>query len=110
MTAENAEKRSAGDRGKLVRVSIMGQEYPIRADADEEYIREIAAFLDERMRAIQQAEPSRPPLKIAILAALNLADELFTLRRERKEIVQKFEQKAKEFSNHLDQGLLDDLS
>jgi cell division protein ZapA len=109
MTADNEymEQQSSGDQGRVVRVSIMGQEYPIRADADDEYIREIAAFLDERMRAVHQAEPSRPPLKIAILAALNLTDELFTLRRERQEIVERFEQKAKEFSQHLDQGLLE---
>jgi cell division protein ZapA len=104
---DSRENQSSDEQGKIVRVSILGQEYPIRADADEEYIREIAAFLDKRMRAVHQAEPSRPPLKIAILTALNLTDELFALRRERQEIVERFEQKAKEFSKHIDQGLME---
>jgi cell division protein ZapA len=105
MTAESGEGRPVGDRENTVTVTIMGHEYPVRAEADAGYIREIAALLDARMRRIQQAEPERPHLKIAVLAALNLVDEVFTLKREKREIEDRFERKVREFTEHLSRGL-----
>ncbi len=107
MISDDKNARPDGDRDSTVRVTILGQEYPIRADADADYVREIAAFLDDRMRAIYQAEPSRPPLKIAILTALNLSDEVMTLRRENREVQERFETKVREFTDHLNRGLLE---
>jgi cell division protein ZapA len=105
--SDDKHARPDGERDSTVRVTILGQEYPIQADADADYVREIAAFLDDRMRAIGQTEPSRPPLKIAILTALNLSDELFTLRREKKELLERYETKVREFTDHLNRGLLE---
>ena len=66
----------------FVKVTIYGQEYTIKAPADASYIKNIAEFVDERMREVQE-ELSTPqvPAKIAILAAMNIADELFTLTK-----------------------------
>jgi cell division protein ZapA len=105
MISESQKARLDDQNGTSMRVTILGQEYPIHADADADYIREIAAFLDDRLRTIYQAEPSRPLLKIAILTALNLSDELFTLRKENQELVKQFEQKVKEFTDDLNRGL-----
>src|SRR5512145_911252 len=107
MLSEDTRARPEKQTGSTVRVTILGQEYPIHADADAEYIREIAAFLDDRLRTIYQTEPSRPLLKIAILTALNLSDELFTLKRENRELVERFENKVREFTDHLNRGLLE---
>ena len=107
MMSDNQHAHPHGQDGTSVRVTILGQEYPIRADADAEYIREIAAFLDDRLRSIYQAEPSRPLLKIAILTALNLSDELFTLRRENHELAESFQRKVREITDHLNRGLLE---
>ncbi|MFZ5434077.1 MAG: cell division protein ZapA [Calditrichota bacterium] len=107
MTADNIDMRSDGDRETTVRVTILGQEYPVRAHADADYIREIAAALDLRMRMIQQTEPERPPLKIAVLAALNLIDEVFSLKREKVELADRYERKVRDFTEHLNRGLLE---
>lgn len=107
MTAENRRVRPVGDRETTVQVTILGQEYPVRADADADYIREIAALLDARMRVIHQAEPGRPPLRVAVLTALNLVDEVCSLRREKQELLERFERKAREFTDHLNRGLRD---
>jgi cell division protein ZapA len=107
MTADEKDLRPVGDREPIVRITILGQEYPVRADADADYIREIAAFLDARMRTIHQAEPTRPPLRVAILAALNLTDEVFTLRREKQELEDCYERKVREITEHLNRGLLE---
>jgi cell division protein ZapA len=105
--AANYEDVSVDDRGHAVRVTILDQEYPIRATADEEYIRQVASFLDERMRAVQAAEPTRPLSRGAILTALNLAHELFALKKEKQDTLLKIEQKAQEISASLDRGLFD---
>ena len=108
MTADEKDLRPTnGDRATIVKVTILGQEYPVRADADAVYVREIAAFLDARMRMIQQVDPNRPPQKIAILAALNLIDELFALKKEKQELTDRFERKVKEFTEHLNRGLVE---
>ncbi len=107
MTADDKDIQPNGDRADIVRVTILGQEYPVRADADATYIREIAAFLDARMRMLQQADPNRPPLKIAILTALNLVDEMFALKKQKQELADRFERKVKEFTEHLDRALLE---
>ncbi|MDD5088002.1 MAG: cell division protein ZapA [bacterium] len=99
--------RSEEDRETTVRVTILGQEYPLRAHADADYVREIAASLDARMRMIQQAEPDRPPLKVAILTALNLIDEVFALRREKVDLADRFERKVRECTEQLNRGLME---
>ena len=93
------------DREKTVQVIVFGQECVIRGDADADYMRQIAAFVDARMREGRAAQPSVPPLKVAILTALNLADELFACQREKEEIIARVENKAREFSDNLNQGL-----
>ena len=66
---------------KLVNVRIFGQEYPIRASSNEEYIKEVASYVDKKMHEVQRSVPSSMNAsKIAILAAMNISDELFGAR------------------------------
>ena len=62
---------------KSVSVEILGQRYPIRAALDPEYIRRLAAYVDGKIRAASDSAPSSDPVRLAVLAALNIADELF---------------------------------
>jgi len=61
----------------LVPVVIMGQTYKVRAEEDVAYIEELARFVDTKMRTIADATGTSESLKVAILAALNIADEFF---------------------------------
>jgi cell division protein ZapA len=69
---------------KTIRVSIFGDEYPLRAegDADTEYMTRVADHVDRAMRKIADRSPSLPAAKVAILAALNITDEMFSSLRE----------------------------
>jgi len=93
------------DQEQRVHVTVFGQECAIRGGADADYVREVAAFVDTRMRESQAAHPTKSPLKVAILAALNLADELFTCQQQKEELVVRLEDKVREFSDSLNQGL-----
>jgi len=64
----------------VVSVEIAGQRYPIRSNLDPQYVVELAAFVDERVRAASQETSSSDLLKVAVLAALNIADEYFRCR------------------------------
>ena len=67
----------------LVRVTIYGHEYTVRAVADPNYIAEVAAYVDERMRDTElNLEGPQSPTRISILAAMSITDELFTERRQ----------------------------
>jgi len=61
----------------LVPVQIFGQRYPIRSALDPHYVQELAAYVDERMRAAADQSPAGDSLRLAVLAALNIADEAF---------------------------------
>jgi len=63
-----------------VRVEIYNQTYNIRSDGDTEYIVQLADFVDSRMREISSGTLTVDSLKVAILAALHIADELHRLK------------------------------
>jgi cell division protein ZapA len=62
---------------QVVHVDIAGQRYPIRSDLDPQYIGEIAAYVDEKMRLAAQELATADSSRVAVIAALNIADELF---------------------------------
>jgi cell division protein ZapA len=66
----------------VVTVEIAGQRYPIRSGLDERYVAELAAYVDQKMRAAVDAAPESDMLGLAILVALNIADDVFRARQQ----------------------------
>ena len=64
----------------VVTVEIGGQRYPIRSTLDERYVAELAAYVDQKMRVASDAAPTSDMLGLAVLVALNIADEFFRER------------------------------
>ena len=64
---------------RVVTVEIAGHRYPIRSDLDPEYVATLAAYVDERMR-VAARDTTSDIVRIAVLAALNIADEYFRCR------------------------------
>ncbi|MEZ4702816.1 MAG: cell division protein ZapA [Rhodothermales bacterium] len=66
---------------KTIRVQVMGRDYPLRiAESDEALTREMAAYVDAKMKAFKQAFPKQPEVTTAVVTALALAEELFSAR------------------------------
>jgi len=65
-------------------VEIFGTEYRIKGEADAEYIRRVAGYVDSKMQQIAQASATASVAKLAILTAVNIADELFRERQDRE--------------------------
>ena len=66
-----------------VKVEIYGQTYTIRGELDEAYVQELAAYVDAKMRAISGMTSMIDTQRIAVLAALAIADELHSSRKEK---------------------------
>lgn len=65
---------------KAVEVKIMGQKVVLRSDDEEQYIRKVAEYVDGKMQEVSQTTGSRGKYSVAILAALNIADEYHRLK------------------------------
>ncbi len=83
------------NKNNKVSVSIFGEEYTVTGQEDSEYIQMLAAYVDRRMRIIKQRNPNLISSKIAVLVALNLADELNKLQEDYDDIVKSLEDKNK---------------
>jgi len=67
---------------RVVTVEIHGQRYAVKSDLDQAYITELAMYLDQKMRLAADELSSADTLRVAIIAALNLADELYRARAD----------------------------
>lgn len=81
--------RRSEEKPASVPVEIFGVVYPLRAESDSERLRELAQVVDARMREAAAQAPGADRARLAILVALNLADELVESRsqgdRDRRE-------------------------
>ncbi|MEN6462360.1 MAG: cell division protein ZapA [Syntrophomonas sp.] len=78
-----------------VTVDIFNEEYVVRGDENPEYIQMLASYIDRRMKMIQQRNPNLTNTKIAVLTAINLADELNKLQEDYDELVKALEEEKK---------------
>jgi cell division protein ZapA len=83
-------------------VEIFGQAYNVRGEGDPDYLMELARFVDSRMRDVAAQVVTIDPLKIAILAALNIADEFSRYQKQRESAAGIWIEKTEEISNRLD--------
>src|SRR5688572_21115271 len=94
------------ETGRVVSVEIAGQRYPIRSGLDAEYVARLAAYVDEKIRAASEAAPTSDYLRLSVLAALNIADELFRCRDGARAKDGQIAERAGELERLLDRVLL----
>ncbi len=67
-----------------IEVEVYGQRFSLQGDADEQYFHELAQYVDEQMRTLTLQMKTGTPAKVAILAAINIADQLFKQKRQQQ--------------------------
>ncbi|HYP54175.1 MAG TPA: cell division protein ZapA [Pyrinomonadaceae bacterium] len=99
--------KNSGDAGgtPTIRVEIYNQTYNIRSDGDSDYVTELAEFVDRRMREISSGTLTVDSLKVAILAALHIADELHRLKRLHEQADSQLAARSAECAEMLDRLL-----
>ena len=89
-----------------VRVEIFDQAYNLRG-TDPEYIHRLAEYVDGKMRAVSGQTATVDSLRLAVLAALNIADEYHVLKRKYEALAADFNQRSQGLAEVLDQALED---
>ena len=88
-----------------IKVEIYDQAYTVRSDGDPEYLKLLAEYVDQRMREISSGTLTVDSRKVAILAALYIADELHQLRRQHEQADEQLASRSAECSELLDRLL-----
>jgi cell division protein ZapA len=95
-------------KNNLVRVTIYGQEYTVKGQADPSYIVSVANYVNEKMEEVENSLSTvQTPLRVAILAAMNLTDELFTAKKESEDFVRAVDEKSKFLIESIEEELKD---
>ncbi len=95
-----------GNGSSNVRVDIYDQTYHLRG-SDPEYIAQLAEYVDTKMRLIAQQAATVDSLRVAVLAALNIADELHMVKRKYESIATDYNERAGQLAGALDEVLAD---
>ncbi len=92
---------------QILKIKIYGTEYPIKSasETETEYILTVADYVDQKMREIDQNTQAKSSLKVAILAALNITDELFQEKAKKKPDVGDAGNRIRQLSDTLDKAL-----
>jgi cell division protein ZapA len=88
-----------------IKVEIYDQAYTVRSDGDPEYLKQLAEYVDQRMREISSGTLTVDSRKVAILAALYIADELHQLRKSHEQADEQLATRSAECSELLDRLL-----
>jgi cell division protein ZapA len=87
---------------RLVEIRVFGQTYTVKTDADENYIQEVAKYVNEKMEEVLKKTKSVSTLNVAILTALNIADDLLKEKERRTSLLQEVEAKSKDLAEKID--------
>lgn len=77
---------------KSITVQIGGLEYSLKTDENPEEVTKVIRFVDEKIRNLTENTSVTSQTKIAVLTALNIASELFLIKQEYREVLEKLEQ------------------
>jgi cell division protein ZapA len=86
-------------------VEIFGQTYHVRGVTSPEHVAHLAGFVDQKMREVSDHTPTVDTLKVAILAALNIADQYLSARQKLQNLEQMVAERSRRLSTTIDAAL-----
>ena len=107
MASVPKEQPTRDPQNLAVRVEIFDQGYNLRG-SDPDYIIKLAEYVDGKMRAVSEATSTVDSMRLAVLAALNIADEYHVLKRQLDGGSSEFLKRAHHLSHALDEVLEED--
>ena len=91
---------------RVIHVDIQGQRYPIKSTLDPKYVNDVAAFVDQKMERVGRELSTSDAVRLAVLAALNIADELFRTRQDSSGEASRLLARAADIERIVDAALL----
>ena len=102
---EQNKQSDAVDTEDTIVVEIFGKSFRLRSAADQKYVKKIARYVDKRLREVSEETNSCADTEVAILAALNITDELFESRSETSESAIDMQNRARSLLLRLEEKL-----
>ncbi len=87
---------------KAIEVSIMGQKFAVKSDSNEDYVVEVAGYVDNKVNEVLGNTKSVASMQVALLTAMNIADEFFKFRNDKAERLGKVEKKIQDMIELID--------
>lgn len=91
----------------LLEVEILGRVYRIRSQKDSEYLKKLANYVDQKMKEVQEVAPTADAVKIAVLSALNIADELFETKLQAEGVSGNAEERIQSLLGRIESAIQD---
>lgn len=90
---------------RTIEVEIYGQRYALRGEADDDYVKRVAAYVDEQMRKLAQGMKTATLAKLAVLAAINITHQLFQAERRLEQGEAEIERRALDLMESIEEQL-----
>lgn len=90
---------------RLVEIKVFGQVYTVKTDAQEDHIQKVAQYVNEKMDEVTKNTKSVSSLNVAILTALNIADDLISEKAKRLALVEEVERKSKDLAEKINMNI-----
>lgn len=93
---------------RTVKIQIGGIDYSLKSGEEPDYVKKIAQYVDEKIQRLSSYTNVKSQTKIAVLVALNIADEFFQLKKQHESVIkqlQSVELRSKELCNTVDSYL-----
>lgn len=84
-------------------IKVMGREFSVLSDRGDEYVEGVVKYVNDRAEEMGNTSKDIPTVNIAILVALNVADELFKLREEKEDFYSQLESKSEKLINYIEE-------
>jgi cell division protein ZapA len=89
----------------VVQVEIRGQQYAVRSDLDPGYINQLAVYVDQKIRMAEVETQNADLARVTVVAALNIADELFRARADSQGLEGRLLARAADIERLIDDAL-----
>jgi cell division protein ZapA len=89
---------------KLIEVEIFGQTFTVTSEDNEGYVKELASYVDRQMRLIAEAAKTNIPARVAIMAALSIADDYYKTRQRENDMQREAEYLATSLLARIEQS------
>ena len=86
-----------------IKVNIFGSEYTLRSDDNENNVQKVARYIDDKMREIDRTQTVKSTSRVAILTALNVAEELFQERLYKEKLINQLNDEAKKLNRSIEE-------
>jgi cell division protein ZapA len=97
--------RDTVGKERLVDIKVFGHVYTVKTDTGEEHIQRVAQYVNEKMDEVVKNTKSVSSLNVAILTALNIADDLIKERTKRLALLQEVERKSKDLVEKINMNI-----